>query len=552
MPSINYWNRLEPRPRGDRIEGGLAAEIRDPLWFLTRQWQLGEFRGEDAGSLSHVDIEFETLRFHTAGPADAPTNVHRDAPLELQLQRESIEPDLSTRIELSQIFARLAPEADLDPFRNAFPLLLGAEPRDQESARLLAFTSGRAFDGFALYRAIVTGGTVPSEMDPTVQPALQSFKSWVEDTFGSLELADVHRDARFWRPAELDYRADVRLRNSADAEVSLTAHPGTEGTIDWDSFDLAATMPDGIPEATKVRLIPTHLRFPGMPSPRFWDFESGVTSFPDVNPDRRDTAKLIMLDLMLVHGVDWFVVHLPATAGEGLRVRAVVVRDVFGGDTTVRRGEDLGSDPTKRFTLFTTSGAKASDAPGDLFVLPPTAAATRQTGQFFEEVAFARDEMANIAWAIERFVEGGMGEAWSGHERALAVAGAPRPPPTANVAGADLMYQIQSRVQLNWLPLLPTKKPDTDEVELTLGTVEGRTPPDPRVGRVLKPTASRSSAYVLREEEIPREGVRVRRLAVRTRWTNGKPLLWVERHRAVAGGDSQAGLRFDQALAQSK
>jgi hypothetical protein len=30
------------------LKHSLAAQVRDPLWFLARQWQLGEFRGEDA------------------------------------------------------------------------------------------------------------------------------------------------------------------------------------------------------------------------------------------------------------------------------------------------------------------------------------------------------------------------------------------------------------------------------------------------------------------------------------------------------------------------
>src|SRR3954462_497598 len=51
-PSIGvvYWNRVEPRPRSAEIAEALAARVRDPLWLLTRQWQMGEFAGEDAGS----------------------------------------------------------------------------------------------------------------------------------------------------------------------------------------------------------------------------------------------------------------------------------------------------------------------------------------------------------------------------------------------------------------------------------------------------------------------------------------------------------------------
>src|SRR6266545_3663754 len=49
-PAITRWNRLEGRPRTHDFDRALKAEVRDALWTLSRQWQMGEFRGEDAGS----------------------------------------------------------------------------------------------------------------------------------------------------------------------------------------------------------------------------------------------------------------------------------------------------------------------------------------------------------------------------------------------------------------------------------------------------------------------------------------------------------------------
>ena len=62
VPLIRGWNRLEGRPRSADFERSLRAEVRDPVWFLTRQWQFGEFEGEDAGS--PIDARFApTMRF---------------------------------------------------------------------------------------------------------------------------------------------------------------------------------------------------------------------------------------------------------------------------------------------------------------------------------------------------------------------------------------------------------------------------------------------------------------------------------------------------------
>ena len=49
-PSITSWMRLEPRSRNAEMNTSLQARIYDPLWLLARQWQLGEFQGEDNGS----------------------------------------------------------------------------------------------------------------------------------------------------------------------------------------------------------------------------------------------------------------------------------------------------------------------------------------------------------------------------------------------------------------------------------------------------------------------------------------------------------------------
>src|SRR5215831_17451451 len=47
--SITSWTRLEPHCRDADMRTSLGARVFDPLWMLTRQWQVGEFQAEDAG-----------------------------------------------------------------------------------------------------------------------------------------------------------------------------------------------------------------------------------------------------------------------------------------------------------------------------------------------------------------------------------------------------------------------------------------------------------------------------------------------------------------------
>ena len=50
FPTLTRYNRLESRPRTDNFSRALRAEVRDALWMLCKQWQMGEFAGDDAGS----------------------------------------------------------------------------------------------------------------------------------------------------------------------------------------------------------------------------------------------------------------------------------------------------------------------------------------------------------------------------------------------------------------------------------------------------------------------------------------------------------------------
>ena len=72
--TIMTWNRLEGRTRAEDFDRALKAEVRDALWMLSRQWQMGEFEGEDGGS--PVSVRLRVLAARTAS-ADDQTAVRR-------------------------------------------------------------------------------------------------------------------------------------------------------------------------------------------------------------------------------------------------------------------------------------------------------------------------------------------------------------------------------------------------------------------------------------------------------------------------------------------
>jgi len=139
MPSITFWNRLEPRPRSRSVRRALAARVRDPLWFLTRQWQFGEFQGEDAASPARVECEatFAPIdQWRTTGAEPHDFDFDNSAPLEAVVESEPFTPDLATAVELGQKFESLLRKDGLSDliseFRKAFPFPLPSENLNRE------------------------------------------------------------------------------------------------------------------------------------------------------------------------------------------------------------------------------------------------------------------------------------------------------------------------------------------------------------------------------------------------------------------------------------
>jgi hypothetical protein len=282
-----------------------------------------------------------------------------------------------------------------------------------------------------------------------------------------------------------------------------------------------------------------------MPNARWWDFEHSATDFGDIRPDRRDLARLIVMDFMLVHGNDWFVIPYEVKVGSLCRVDSLVVRDVFGGDTVVERADRNPISAGVRWSLFSTTADQLPNGFADFMVLPPTAASFMSVGPVLEEVRFVRDQIANMVWAIEETVEGGAGAPRPGHERNLPIAPTPVPP------GGLPQYRIQTDVPRHWIPFLPVT---TDSVSGAVVLERGAIP-DPTssvaepirpVGRILQPSALVGQRYQICEEEVPRVGVRITRVVCRSRWTDGSTHLWTARSKVAAQGEASSGLAFDK------
>jgi hypothetical protein len=562
--SITYWNRVEPSPRSESLRPGLTAAVRDPLWFLTRQWQLGEFQGEDAASPAFVSVAMRSGRLDGWRAGEGPVQPYDGAaPLEALAEREPSTMDLRTAVELGQALERMLVAAGLSAavvqaFRQAYPVpaasSLDAErSRDTALVRLLRVCAGRATDGVAAWVAadraatgLPAGLNLPQGTEPArVTDALGRFTRWAAATVGPLGPTDPPA----WRAERLQYALQVVGMAPAGARVTLDADPGPHGEFDWYAFDEVARVGDGgAPgERQSFSLLPAPVRFSGMPDPRWWNFEDARFNWSDVDTDRRDLARLIVIDFMLVQGTDWYVVPLGHAVGDLVTVEQLLVRDVFGDLTLVGRADSQAQPAGRRWRMFTTD-MSTSDGVADYLILPPSGLRATVDGPVLEEVRFVRDEQANLVWAVETTTEDGTGRPRPGRERATDTpSGAPEPP----VTQAPLRYRLQTTVPVNWIPFVPVQVDATRRaIALRRAAmqryVDGALTEVRPVGRVLNPTGlADPGVYLVREEEVPRTGTRVLRGAHRTRWVDGSTHLWTARRRRAGLGEAASGLRYD-------
>jgi hypothetical protein len=506
-----------------------------------------------------------------------------DAPFERQALSEPFpNDDLALAVQIGQVFedllARELAAAGLGAHlkdlvaivRTAFPLHVPTpdqedpfNPFDPSTRRFVTVCGARGFDGAALYakaKVATSPADLPPEItDPAQQAAVlaayQDLAGWVARVWGDVAAADPAT----WVPERLEYKLQVAA-GASGASTTLAAHPDPDGELHWSSFDVTAE-DSGAASTAPVTVVirPIHLRFRSMPAPRFWDFETNEVPLPSVKPQTRDLAKLLALDFMLVHGEDWFVLPFTMPVGSIARVDSLVVRDVFGGQTLVQRADQGAVPGATRFTLFSCARVDASGTPGDLarlFVSPPSAAAAMQIGQPREDVRFARDEMANLVWGIERAVASPIGEPRPGRERDAAVDRAsPVEPAASTDITSPLRYLVETKVPVSYVPLIAVPVPSASpSIVLQRGAVVRPLPADQgggfgtvkAAGKILRPAGR--SPYQIVDEEIPRTGITIQRAVYRTRWIDGSTHIWIARRRRAGSGEAQSGLAFDQAL----
>jgi len=543
MPSVTIWNRIEPRCRATGLEPGLEARVHDPLWLLARQWQVGEFAGRDTGSPVSVELQSTSAPFdrYAIGTGMGQAYDNR-LPIETLIERETVRPasgadDLRQAAEAGLYFLRLLDAAQLSGLRPAYltqyPLARQDGP-DADAQSFSAIVAGRVVDGIKMYADLLGAGTqLPAA--PAIAPAdhdavLGITRSWMV-WYASLFSEPGGTDA--WSPDRMEYQFAA---GSAGDAGSLDAREYDGGAVDWYTFDRSSSALAGgsaQPAQSTRRALVSPVTFRGMPARRFWELEDASVDIGALTAAAEDLGRLLLREFALIYGNDWFQVPLVVPVGSDVRIDSVLVADTFGLTTTIPHYTQA-DGTTGLWRMFALSAEAPADgaASAQHLVILPSAVGSLDSASI-EDVLLLRDELADMAWGVERTVVGPSGlpldraQMWR----------TSTPPVKPPAQDAPPKYRLGSSVPDYWIPFLP--------VDLENGQL--------RMRRGILPTSSsgpqgRMLAYpglTMFLEELPREGVRLERRYRYARGLDGSTSVWIGRHRSTGRGEGRSGLHFD-------
>lgn len=549
------WRRLESATVDPDLAEGLEARVADPLWLLARQWQAGEFRGEDAADPLLVRLESQSARIARVRLGGGST-LDVDsvaAPLEALVEAEPIRTGRSGarvsaelgQILIGQLRRSAAGRTLADGLRTEFPVSLppddGLDPRGRRRLELLSRAS---IDGVRLAAALAADDALAARLvaqagaTGDAAAALAALLAgWAADSASAFV---EPLDGSAWDPRRLEYSFSLGAEGD-ETWLGAREYPG--GDLSWFHFDVEASA--GVPAgdaavARTLTVLPVPLRYAGMPAGRFWELEEGDVFFGGIEAGPTDLPRVALAGFATSYGDDWYLVPLRLAAGTVTRIVTLEVVDDFERVTGVpaAAAHDGASRACRFFELTGDGGPEQGLAP--LLAILPTLD-TIEAARPLEDVRFVRDEPANLAWAVERRIETATGRPIDLAARSAAGAAS-----EAADAGADdrWPFVLATSVPDNWVPLVPVRLGDDGAMVFQRGRLpsggDGAAARGAR-GVILEP----DRRFLLHEEEVPSEGLRVVRTFQETRAVAGRRFTWVGRRKGPGRGAGASGLAFD-------
>lgn len=447
IPTVVMWNRLEGSPRTADFKKALKAEVRDALWMLTKQWQLGEFKADDAGSpvSSKVHISKSKLNSYEAAKQGNQA-FDNDIPLEARVEQKQIQflqrntinriegdaISIDIRLQMGNYWLKLIKSMSLN-YRTKYieqnTFKLPNKSRDtaffhanKDVLQQLMAIKDRCMDGYEFYKKIKNDDDSAALNITTINddandiPKLNNlgkvFKKWYKNNY--LQPEEDKNNA--WLSNKLEYQFECSSKTNSETKI-LDADEYYNGHLDWYAFNLRhtnETNADGKDTYTDS-FIPTHVEFDGMPDTRWWKFEDSKTSFGDINPNTGELSKLLLIEFGLIFANDWFVIPFKMPIGSLANVEGLTVTNNFGETIWIDSSEKDNTTDTK-WSIF----KQQSDKFDNSLFLAPSAIKVHESKPL-EEILFIRDEMSNMVWGIETTVPLPTGIGAKGSEQSLQI-----------------------------------------------------------------------------------------------------------------------------------
>ena len=515
--AFKIWNRLEARPRSNNFERSLRAEIRDPLWMLSRQWQMGEFQSEDAGSVIFAQAKLGFTQIDHFAPKElGATEIDATMPMETLVERVPINlgsksyEQLSLRVEMGKHWLKLLEGhfsgTELSLMKQFFldheDLKIEIPVKSDELARfysdqklwafMAAISRGKALNGGAIYQHInaapgntasdylLSMGHPPPNMVAGVNAVGDDFVAWFERVY-----SQPKDDQSAWDEQHLEYRFDTSAPEENGDTSVLRSQAYHHGKLDWYAFDhdkasapvnttlVPGQVNNSIPQEEQFTFIPTEVQFPGMPNARWWEMEDQNVDLSGIQADTSELGKILLAEFALNYSNDWMIFPYEVPVGSLSEVKEIVVRDVFGQKTKIEAASTDADNNWMGWGMFYLKNRNAAQEEDLRLFVPPVLSESLES-EPLEQVLFVRDELANQVWAIEQVIPHALGEGVGGHEQAMKmqtyfegiVSGSS--PLTLLQNDATIKYQIATSIPENWIPFIPVRKGSFDGREIQL------------------------------------------------------------------------------------
>lgn len=574
--ALLLWERLLPSPDSQDVAEALRCEIRDPLWLLARQWQLGEFQAEDAGMAASAHVIARTTspqRFSANGQSAFSLPI--DKPLDALVESILPEFDLVLRMETGRKWRQLLVKAGKQTLWEKFcqmPLLqfkIPAKVFDPDDAELraiyhepyeqslAALGNARTIDGWKFFKELQTrkASDFLSNNDPAVDELGEQWNNWVNSRLKAHNPDFLSS----WDASRMEYVAKIAAPVSITetAYLDVPEHNGQQ--MAWHDWVKGAEKADlnQEPDTRKIQIhrktvLPTSVSFPGMPRSRWWEMEDSTIDLSNIKAQKTDTGLLLLAEFSLLYSNDWLLMPLSLPLGSLSKIQSLRVTDVFGVQTIMQQNQNRAD-----WRLFQLSENQLAD----WMWLPPVSVGRVQS-EALEEIKFIREEMSNMVWAVEQTVSDGIGNSLEGSSSAKgleewlrSLAGTPEASPLPDLpVHADYAYAIGNTVPPHWIPFIPFR-PNENKPDMLLRRaamprifegVETATRIRPRTSLLRNNTPMGEPGRLdIQEEEIPVTGITLNSYWRRARWLDGATITWLVREKRLGKAYEASGLQFD-------